>query len=51
MRNAKIKLHNKTKIDFLGYRKYSTKAITPIKSDTTLNKFSTMDIETMNIGG
>jgi DNA polymerase type B, organellar and viral len=51
MRNAKIKLHNKGKIDFLGYRKYSTKAITPIKSDTTLNKFSTMDIETMDIGG
>lgn len=56
MKNSKIKLHNKGKIDFLGYRSYSTKAkssvaITPINVDKTTNSFATLDIETMNING
>ena len=61
MRNAKIKLHNKGKIDFLGYpsRSYSTLipktnsniTITPIKVDSSISKFATMDIETMNVNG
>jgi len=57
MQNAKIKLHNKGRIDFLGYRKYSTSitksniAINPIKVDKTCSNFATMDLETMNING
>ncbi len=57
MQNAKIKLHNKGKIEFLGYRQYSTFvkksniAITPIKVDKTINKFAVMDLETMNVKG
>jgi len=56
MKNSKIKLYNKGKIDFLGYRKYSTfinrkAVIAPIKPDSIINKLATMDIETMNING
>lgn len=57
LQNAKIKLHNKGKIDFLGYRSYSTSAvksniaINPIKVDKTINNFATMDIETMDVKG
>jgi len=60
MKNSKIKLHNKGKIDFLGYRSYSTSvtkfkksnlSISPIKVDETIKKFSTMDIETIDING
>ena len=59
MKNAKIKIHNKNNIEFLGYRSYSTKALTntsnlkisPIKTDKGKSPFATMDIETMNING
>lgn len=58
MQNAKIKLHNKGKIDFLGHRSYSTLvpnkksiSITPIKVDSSTNNFATMDLETMNVNG
>jgi len=61
MRNSKIIIHNKNKIEFLGSRSYSTNskaltkksnlAITPIKLDKGKSSFATMDIETMNING
>jgi DNA polymerase type B, organellar and viral len=58
MENAKIKIHNKGKIELLGHRSYSTGyvkksnlAITPIKVDKETNNFATMDIETMNVNG
>jgi DNA polymerase family B len=60
MKNAKIKLHNKGKIDFLGYRSFSTSnsllkkgniSISPINVDKSTNNFATMDIETMDING
>ena len=61
MKNSQIKLSNKGKIDFLGYRSFSTSSsclakrgnisISPINVDKTTNKFGTMDIETMNING
>ena len=65
MKNAKIKLQNKGRIEHLGYRSYSTLTnnttnkniipskinINPIKADKEKFSFATMDIETMNIGG
>jgi len=57
MKNSKIKLYNKGKIDFLGYRNFSTSAcnlglnISPINVDKSTNNFATMDIETMDIKG
>ena len=56
MKNAKIKLHNKGRIDLLGYRSYSTLnrgkiTISPINSDKTTNNFASMDLETINING
>lgn len=61
MKNAKIKLSNKGKIDFLGYRSFSTSpiclgrkgniSISPINVDKTTNNFTTMDIETINLNG
>jgi hypothetical protein len=61
MKNAKIKLSNKGKIDLLGYRSFSTSpnclakkgniSISPIKVDKSTNSFATIDIETMDING
>jgi hypothetical protein len=61
MKNSKIKLSNKGRIDFLGYRSFSTSticlgrkgniSISPINVDKSTNSFATMDIETMNING
>lgn len=58
MKNAKIKLHNKGIIEFLGYKSYSILvpknsniAITPIKVDSSMNNFATMDIEIINVKG
>jgi hypothetical protein len=60
MKNAKIKLYNKGRIDFQGYRSYSTLVpkiknnnitISPIKVDSSINNLATMDIETMDING
>jgi hypothetical protein len=61
MKNSKIKIVNKGKMEFLGYRNYSTStkaltvkpklSITPIKVDKEKLPFATMDIETMNVNG
>jgi hypothetical protein len=60
MKNAKIKLHNKGRIDFLGYRSFSTStvclankniSIKPLPVDKSTNSFATMDLETINLNG
>jgi DNA polymerase type B, organellar and viral len=60
MKNSKITLHNKGRIDFLGYRSFSTSScllkkgnisISPINVDKSTNNFATIDIETMDING